>query len=74
MSLVTLMPINCGTYLSKTLVADWHGCHTSLKFGVKANENQDNAPKPNWLDQFDLKTMSLLYLCIYHNKYLGNMP
>ena len=27
--------------LSEKVVVDEHGCHTTLKFGVNANENQD---------------------------------
>ena len=30
--------------LSQRVLVDRHGCHTALKFGVKAKENQDKVP------------------------------
>ena len=35
--------------LSERVVDDGQGCHTSLYFGVKANENQDKVPTLYWL-------------------------
>ena len=31
------------------MIADGHGCHTALHFGVKAKENQDKVPTLYWL-------------------------
>ena len=31
------------------MVVDGHGCHTALRFGVKAKENQDKVPTLYWL-------------------------
>ena len=50
MSLLTLMPYNkLQPSLSKRVIADGHGCHTALHFGVKAKENQDKPPTLYWL-------------------------
>ena len=35
--------------LSERVVGDEHSCHTALRFGVKAKENQDRVPKLYWL-------------------------
>ena len=35
--------------LSERVIADGHGCHTALHFGVKAKENQDRVPTLYWL-------------------------
>ena len=31
------------------MIVDGYGCHTTLHFGVKAEENQDKVPTLNWL-------------------------
>ena len=31
------------------MIVDGHGCHTALRFGVKAKENQDKVPTLYWL-------------------------
>ena len=49
MSLLTPMPIHLlHPSLSERVVADGHGCHTALHFGVKANVNKDKVPTLNW--------------------------
>ena len=35
--------------LSNRVVVDMHGCHTALRFGAKAKENQDKVPTLYWL-------------------------
>ena len=34
--------------MCEKVVVDGHGCHTALKFGVRAKENQDNVPMLYW--------------------------
>ena len=35
--------------LSERAIADGHGCHTALHFGVKAKDNKDKVPTLYWL-------------------------
>ena len=44
--------------LSERLVADGHGCHTVLHFGVKTKENQDKVPTLYWLPKLHKKPNS----------------
>ena len=41
--------------LSERVIADGHGCHTALHFGVKAKENQDKVPTLYWLPKLHKK-------------------
>ena len=42
--------------LSERVVVDGHGCHTALRLGVKAKENQDRVPTLYWLSKLHKKT------------------
>ena len=59
MSLLTLMPINS---LSERVVVDGHGCHTTLHFGAKDNENQDKVPKLYWLPKLYKKNYKARFI------------
>ena len=41
--------------LSAKVIVDGHGCHTALRFGVKAKENQDKVPTWYWLPKLHKK-------------------
>ena len=43
--------------LSERVVVDGHGCHTTLRFGVNAKENQDGVPTMYWLTKLHKKTI-----------------
>ena len=43
--------------LSKRVIVDGHGCHTTLHFGVKAKENQAKVPTLYWLPKFHKKNL-----------------
>ena len=35
--------------LSERVIVNGHGCHTALRYGIKAKENQDKVPTLYWL-------------------------
>ena len=47
--IISTNPYKLQASLSEKVVVDGHGCHTALKLGVKAKENQDKLPTLNWL-------------------------
>ena len=47
--------------LSERVVVDGHGCHTTLRFGVNAKENQDRVPTMYWLTKFHKKNYKARY-------------
>ena len=49
--------------LSERVIADEHGCHTALHFGIKAIENQDKVPTLHWLPKL-LKNPIKQYLLL----------
>ena len=53
--------------LSERVVVDGHvySCHTALKFGVKAKENQDKVPTLYWLPQLHEKPYKARYIANY---------
>ena len=45
--------------LIETAVVNGHGCHTDLKFGVEAKENQGRLPTLYWLPKLHKNHMKL---------------
>ena len=56
------MPINFRHSRVKRLLS--MSCHTALKFGVKAKENQDNVPTLYWLPNLRIKQDLLAILVL----------
>ena len=48
--------------LSERVIVDGHGCHTALKFRVKARENKDKVPTLYWLPKLHKKTYKARFI------------
>ena len=48
--------------LSERVIADGHGCHTALHFGLKAKENQDKVTTLYWLTKIHKKTYKARFI------------
>ena len=64
--------------LSERVIVDGHGCHTAIKFGVKAKENQDKVPTLYWLPKLHtnpIKQGLLLILALVRQQnFLNCLP